>query len=207
MVRTCTMLALFATRITNGHAADVPSSKLQSTRVHRLGLSCELQAAVETQRIDTNFLRPVDQLVDGLWSAWSYVSSSIWASADDDSTAADPSATRAAAALVEQLDRRLAAKEFDRAATLLDPSVDWTTPSWRAHGVEPLKRTWRSGVDDKWGVSPVWRGLRATADRSVFTRECDTFRVLGWPIRLRQTFHVRKTIFITVVRKAVIERL
>ena len=49
--------------------------------------------------------------------------------------------------------------------------------------------------------------MRETADESVFTRECDTFRVLGWPIRLRQTFHMRRKGFGLVVLKATIERL
>ena len=43
--------------------------------------------------------------------------------------------------------------------------------------------------------------------RAVFARECETFRVMGWPIRLRQTFHVRKKGFGFVVLKAVTERL
>ena len=72
---------------------------------------------------------------------------------------------------------------------------------------EAVKETWASGIDAKWGVTPVWRKVTACETGLVFARECETFRVMGWPIRLRQTFHVRKKGFGFVVLKAVTERL
>ena len=69
-------------------------------------------------------------------------------------------------------------------------------------GRTKLIETWQSGIDDKWGVSPVWRAPAlvptetgdATARRGqlTFMRECETFRVFGWPIRLRQTWYVAR---------------
>ena len=53
----------------------------------------------------------------------------------------------------------------------------------------------------------MWRKVTACDTGLVFARECETFRVMGWPIRLRQTFHVRKKGFGFVVLKAVTERL
>ena len=40
-----------------------------------------------------------------------------------------------------------------------------------------------------------------------FARECATFHVLGWPIRLRQTFDVARQGLNFVVRRSKIERL
>ena len=185
-----------------GPLASAVVSKLPRSRV---------QLVAQAQKVSQEE-GAASQLAHSVWAtwsgAWSYLRTSIWGAADGTSIAADHSSSaRAASALVEQLDRRLAAKDYDRAAALLDPSVDWATPSWKAKGHVALKASWASGIDDKWGVTPVWRSLRETADESVFTRECDTFRVLGWPIRLRQTFHMRRKGFGLVVLKATIERL
>ena len=109
--------------------------------------------------------------------------------------------------IAQELDRRLAAKDYDRALALLDPRIEWQTPQWRAVGHAAVKATWESGIDAKWGITPVWKKVTACDSELVFARECETFRVMGWPIRLRQTFHVRKKGFGFVVLKAVTERL
>ena len=109
--------------------------------------------------------------------------------------------------LAEQLDGYLASKDYELAAALLDPSVEWETPAWKASGHAAVRAKWASGVDDKWGVTPVWREVIGGGRGLVFTRECEAFRVMGWPVRLRQTFHVRQKGVGYVVLKTVIERL
>ena len=109
--------------------------------------------------------------------------------------------------LAEQLDGYLASKEYEHAAALLDPSIEWQTPAWKASGHAAVKAKWASGVDDKWGVTPVWREIIGGGRALVFTRECEAFRVMGWPVRLRQTFHVRHNGVGYIVLKTVIERL
>ena len=109
--------------------------------------------------------------------------------------------------LAEQLDGYLASKDYELAAALLDPSVEWQTPAWKASGHAAVRAKWASGVDDKWGVTPVWREVIGGGRGLVFTRECEAFRVMGWPVRLRQTFHVRQKGVGYVVLKTVIERL
>ena len=60
-------------------------------------------------------------------------------------------------------------------------------------------------------MTPVWRALRLKAGDLrrglTFERECEPFRVLGWPIRLRQTFDVARNGLGFLVRRAKIERL
>ena len=146
-----------------------------------------------------------DQLSSSLWGAWSSLRSTFRSSAVDEGT--DSGAVRTMSYIAEELDRRLAAKDYDRALALLDPRIEWQTPQWRAVGHAAVKETWASGIDAKWGVTPVWRKVTACETGLVFARECETFRVMGWPIRLRQTFHVRKKGFGFVVLKAVTERL
>ena len=109
--------------------------------------------------------------------------------------------------LAEQLDGYLASKDYEHAAALLDPSIEWQTPAWKASGHAAVKAKWASGVDDKWGVTPVWREIIGGGRALVFTRECEAFRVMGWPVRLRQTFHVRHNGVGYIVLKTVIERL
>ena len=149
---------------------------------------------------------PEDQLSSSLWGAWSSLRSTFRSSAVDEGTV-DSGAVRTMSYIAEELDRRLAAKDYDRALALLDPRIEWQTPQWRAVGHAAVKETWASGIDAKWGVTPVWRKVTACETGLVFARECETFRVMGWPIRLRQTFHVRKKGFGFVVLKAVTERL
>jgi hypothetical protein len=150
---------------------------------------------------------PEETLASSLWGAWSSLRS-IWSCAvDDNEGTVDSGAVRAMSYIAEELDRRLAAKDYDRALALLDPRIEWQTPQWRAVGHAAVKETWASGIDAKWGVTPVWRKVTACDTGLVFARECETFRVMGWPIRLRQTFHVRKKGFGFVVLKAVTERL
>lgn len=109
--------------------------------------------------------------------------------------------------LAEQLDGYLASKDYGLAAALLDPSVEWQTPAWKASGHAAVMAKWASGVDDKWGVTPVWREVIGGGRGLVFTRECEAFRVMGWPVRLRQTFYVRQEGGGYVVLKTVVERL
>ena len=109
--------------------------------------------------------------------------------------------------LAEQLDGYLASKDYEHAAALLDPSIEWQTPAWKASGHAAVKAKWASGVDDKWGVTPVWREIIGGGRALVFTRECEAFRVMGWPVRLRQTFHMRHNGVGYIVLKTVIERL
>ena len=149
----------------------------------------------------------IQEQFDGLWGAWSSLRSMVWGSAVEEGAVNLSGAVRTMSYIAEQLDRHLAAKEYDRALSLLDPRIEWQTPQWRAVGRAAVKETWASGIDAKWGVTPVWRKVTAGGTGLVFVRECDTFRVMGWPIRLRQTFHVRKKGFGFVVLKAVTERL
>ena len=151
--------------------------------------------------------RPEEQSASSLWRAWSTLRSSLWSSAADEGGAVDSAAVRTMSYIAQELDRRLAAKDYDRALALLDPRVEWQTPQWRAVGHAAVKATWESGIDAKWGITPVWKKVTACESELVFARECETFRVMGWPIRLRQTFHVRKKGFGFVVLKAVTERL
>ena len=151
--------------------------------------------------------RPEEQSASSLWRAWSTLRSSLWSSAADEGGAVDSAAVRTMSYIAQELDRRLAAKDYDRALALLDPRVEWQTPQWRAVGHAAVKATWESGIDAKWGITPVWKKVTACDSELVFARECETFRVMGWPIRLRQTFHVRKKGFGFVVLKAVTERL
>ena len=151
--------------------------------------------------------RPEEQSASSLWRAWSTLRSSLWSSAADQGGAVDSAAVRTMSYIAQELDRRLAAKDYDRALALLDPRVEWQTPQWRAVGHAAVKATWESGIDAKWGITPVWKKVTACESELVFARECETFRVMGWPIRLRQTFHVRKKGFGFVVLKAVTERL
>lgn len=137
----------------------------------------------------------------------------------DGTSGADVRSQRTALRLLETLHARLDARDFAGATKLLDRAVDWRTPQWRARGRAKLMETWQSGVDDKWGVSPVWRppafvpagpdDAAARRGQLLFTRECETFRVLGWPIRLRQTYEVARQGVGGgfVVRSATIERL
>ena len=151
--------------------------------------------------------RPEEQSASSLWRAWSTLRSSLWSSAVNEGGEVDSAAVRTMSYIAQELDRRLAAKDYDRALALLDPRIEWQTPQWRAVGHAAVKATWESGIDAKWGVTPVWRKVTACESELVFARECETFRVMGWPIRLRQTFHVRKKGFGFVVLKAVTERL
>ena len=151
--------------------------------------------------------QPEEQLASSLWGAWSSVRSTFGLGAAVDEGTVDSGAVRAMSYIAEELDRRLAAKDYDRALALLDARIEWQTPQWRAVGHAAVKETWASGIDAKWGVTPVWRKVVAGETGLVFARECETFRVMGWPIRLRQTFHVRKKGFGFVVLKAVTERL
>ena len=151
--------------------------------------------------------RPEEQSASSLWRAWSTLRSSLWSSAADEGGAVDSAAVRTMSYIAQELDRRLAAKDYDRALALLDPRIEWQTPQWRAVGHAAVKATWESGIDAKWGITPVWKKVTACESELVFARECETFRVMGWPIRLRQTFHVRKKGFGFVVLKAVTERL
>ena len=151
--------------------------------------------------------RPEEQSASSLWRAWSTLRSSLWSSAVDEGGAVDSAAVRTMSYIAQELDRRLAAKDYDCALALLDPRVEWQTPQWRAVGHAAVKATWESGIDAKWGITPVWKKVTACESELVFARECETFRVMGWPIRLRQTFHVRKKGFGFVVLKAVTERL
>eukprot|EP00320_Phaeocystis_rex_P014992 CAMPEP_0119094144 /NCGR_PEP_ID=MMETSP1178-20130426/165289_1 /TAXON_ID=33656 /ORGANISM="unid sp, Strain CCMP2000" /LENGTH=198 /DNA_ID=CAMNT_0007077855 /DNA_START=75 /DNA_END=671 /DNA_ORIENTATION=+ len=177
------------------------------TRLTRSRISQpEMLAAAVSPPVHSQWL--LEQFASSLLGAWSLLRSMIWGYATVDETAVDSSAVRTMSFIAEELDRRLAAKDYERAAALLDPQIEWQTPQWRAVGHAAVKETWASGIDDKWGITPVWRKVsRDNGPGLVFTRECDTFRVMGWPIRLRQTFHVRKKGFGFVVLKAITVRL
>jgi len=181
-----------------------PAGCIQIADIKRLARSRNAQPEM-TAAICPPLIPYPEQFASSVWGAWSSLRSMLWDSAGDEG-AVDSGAVRTMSMLAEQLDSRLAAKDYERAAALLDPMIEWQTPQWKAVGHGAVKETWASGIDDKWGVTPVWRKVTG-GPGLVFTRDCDTFRVMGWPIRLRQTFHVRKKGFGFVVLKAVTVRL
>ena len=65
-----------------------------------------------------------------------------------------------AAAAIGKLDTLLAARDYAAAAAYCVSRVDWETPSWHARNSADLRAIWESGVDDKWGITPVWRALQ-----------------------------------------------